>query len=168
MQLRALEPSDLNLLFALENDSDFWLSSSTRAPYSRVALKEHIALATRHDIYALRQLRLVAEKMIGERREAVGLVDLIDFSPEHHRAEVGIVVLPQYRRKGYGREILGSLEHYCRTILSLHQLYAYVPATNTASLALFAQSGYTTTAQLEDWLFYQGQYWTTHLLCLKL
>lgn len=168
MTLRALEPSDLHLLFSLENDASLWAHSSTRAPYSRVALKQYIARAAQHDLYALRQLRLVAETEVRGVKQAVALVDLIDFSPEHHRAEVGIVVLPEHRNRGYAYEALQLLADYCRTSLSLHQLYAYVPVDNTPSQALFLKAGYRTLTTLDDWLYYAGSYRAVTLLTFSL
>lgn len=168
MRLRALELSDLDLLFSLENDPSLWPSSSTRAPYSRVALKQHVLQATQHDIYALRQLRLVGEVEDRESWKAVALVDLIDFSPEHHRAEVGIVVLPAYRRQGCGIQALQLLADYARSALSLHQLYAYAPTLNVASQSLFAKAGYEEVAILKDWIYYGKTYHSVSFLHLKL
>lgn len=168
MRLRALELSDLDLLFAIENDPSLWPSSSTRAPYSRTALKQHILQAAQHDLYALRQLRLVGEVEERGSWKAVVLVDLIDFSPEHHRAEVGIVVLPDYRKQGCGLQALQLLADYARSTLSLHQLYAYVPCQNVASRALFAKAGYEDVAQLEDWIYYGKTYHSVRLLRLRL
>lgn len=164
MRLRALELSDLDLLFALENDESLWACGTTRTPYSRVALKRYILQAAQSDLYAQRQLRLVAEIEDQGQGEAVALVDLFEFSPEHHRAEVGIVVLPQYRQQGYGAEALLLLEDYSRRHLSLHQLYAYVPTHNTASLRLFQRMSYAQQACLKDWAYHNGQYEEVQLL----
>ena len=45
IKLRALEPEDLDVLFAAENDSNHWEFSGTLAPYSRDLLKKYIANA---------------------------------------------------------------------------------------------------------------------------
>ncbi len=37
--LRALEPEDLDFLFEVENNEDFWEVSATSAPFSRYLLK---------------------------------------------------------------------------------------------------------------------------------
>ena len=44
ISLRALEPEDLDLLYSIENNRNNWSVSSTTAPYSRYALKQHIAM----------------------------------------------------------------------------------------------------------------------------
>ena len=52
MILRAPEYSDLDLLFALENDPQQWITSNTRAPFSRAALKQFIVRSAQYDIFA--------------------------------------------------------------------------------------------------------------------
>ena len=100
MILRAPEYSDLDLFFALENDPQQWITSNTRAPFSRAALKQFIVRSAQYDIFALRQQRFVIELGDEGKEAAIGFVDLTDFSPEHHRAEVGILLLPAYREQG--------------------------------------------------------------------
>ena len=84
--------------------------------------------------------------------EVVGTVDLIEFTPLHGRAEVGIAILEDYRRRGYAHEELGLLCKYAFTQLHMHQLYAYVAADNEASLALFEACGFCRKVVLEQWL----------------
>ncbi|MEX2349435.1 MAG: GNAT family N-acetyltransferase, partial [Flavobacteriaceae bacterium] len=56
--LRALEPEDLDFLYTLENNPNFWEYSATQTPYSRFVLKQYLDNAFR-DIYEVKQLRLV-------------------------------------------------------------------------------------------------------------
>lgn len=147
--LRALEPEDLDWLYTLENDERLWAYGCSNVPYSRFALKTYIA-ESRHDIYADGQLRLV---ITSERDGTVyGCVDLTDFSPRHLRAEVGILLFPEWRGRGIALRVLRLLATYARDCLSLHQLYAVVSQTNVRAQHLFERAGYSRTAVLEDWL----------------
>ena len=56
--LRAMEPSDIDLIYKWENDTSLWTVSDTVAPYSREALMLYIANCA-NDIYANKQLRLM-------------------------------------------------------------------------------------------------------------
>ena len=49
-----------------------------------------------------------------------------NFDPRHQRAEIGLVVPVEYRRRGYGSAIVGRLIHTARHILHLHQVYVCV------------------------------------------
>ena len=40
--LRALEPSDLDFLYDIENDEKIWEISNTQTPYSKYLLKQYL------------------------------------------------------------------------------------------------------------------------------
>jgi diamine N-acetyltransferase len=149
VQLRALEPDDLDFLYALENDPGIWGVSDTLAPVSRHALREYLAHAAA-DFYVVRQLRLVVTTENDGR--AVGVADLFDFDPLHQRAGVGITILGAERRQGYARVALELMKQHARQVLRLHQLYATVEAENQASLRLFRQLGFREVGTRQQWL----------------
>ena len=95
--LRALEPTDLEFLYALENDTSVWHIGNTLTPYSRATLETYLENATL-DIYTVKQLRLV---ICNQADEAVGAIDLFDFDPLHQRAGVGVVVTAAHRGHGH-------------------------------------------------------------------
>lgn len=142
-----MEPEDLELLYVVENDPDLWNVGSSNTPYSYFALKEFIANTT-NDIYADKQLRLVVEV----DGEVAGLLDLMAFEPEHRRAEMGIVILEQFRQRGVAQRAMTMLFDYCRSKLHLHQVYAWVPEDNIPSCKLFQSLGFHATL-VRDWLF---------------
>jgi diamine N-acetyltransferase len=149
MLLRALEPDDLEFLYALENDPDIWGVSDTLAPVSRHALREYLEHATT-DFYVVRQLRLVVTTEFSN--QAVGVVDLFDYDPLHQRAGVGITILATERRHGYARQALELLKNHARNILRLHQIYATVGADNKASMKLFRTAGFRRVGTRHAWL----------------
>lgn len=145
---RALEPEDLEELYLIENDRELWDAGSTNVPYSKVYLMEYI-LSTKNDIYADRQLRLMAER---EGGRVVGIADLTNYDPRYRRAEVGIVVKKAYRSQGYATEILRRLLDYADNMLQLKQIYAIVSEHNTASIKAMERAGFQRSALLKDWL----------------
>ena len=60
IQLRALEPEDLNRLYRWENDSSIWSVSGTLMPFSKFILEEFVNQA-HQDIYTNKQLRLIID-----------------------------------------------------------------------------------------------------------
>lgn len=147
--LRALEDSDLEFLYALENDPRVWAVSDTLAPVSRHALREYLRHAGA-DFYETRQLRLVISA--GPGGSAVGILDLFQFEPLHQRAGVGITILATERRRGYAAAALAALLSYARQTLRLHQLFCTVAATNLASLRLFQKAGFRRVGVRRQWL----------------
>lgn len=147
--LRALEPTDLDFLYSLENDISVWQIGNTLTPYSKFVLEQYLENATL-DIYTIRQLRLII--CASSNREPVGAIDLFDFDPLHMRAGVGIVITEPYRGRGHAAEALSLLIQYCQKILQLHQLYCSVTASNHTSIRLFEKAGFSQVGTRSDWL----------------
>lgn len=158
-----MEPEDLELLYRIENDTTLWNVGATNVPYSRYALHDFIANSS-SDIYRDRQVRLMIENA---EHETIGIVDVVNFDPQHIRAEIGIVILGAYRNKGYGIRTLSQIEDYARNVLHLHQIYAIIGASNAVSIRLFNSLHYEQSARLLDWLF-DGKTFHDALLVQKL
>ena len=169
IQLRALEPSDLNCLYRWENDTTVWSVSGTLAPFSRYVLEQYLA-SSHQDIYTNKQLRLMIELnyMDEEDREGVrsiGCIDLFDFDPKNRRAGVGILIADRNDRgKGYATEALHLLVEYCFDVLDLHQVYSNVRVDNEQSVALFKKLGFEVTGLKQDWIFDGGRYYDEYTM----
>ena len=87
-----------------------------------------------------------------ESGETVGIIDLMNFSPQHSRAEVGIVIMKPHRHKGYATAAMEKLVAYARQTLHLHQLFLVAECENESRLQLFEKLGFVKTAQLKQWL----------------
>ena len=154
ISLRAMEPEDLELIYRLENDPDIWRWGTTTVPYSRFAVRQYLE-QNQNDLFADRQLRLVAvDEVTGL---PVGLADLFNFDPLHRRAEIGLLIVPDFRSKGLSHTILRQLEAYAERV-SMHQLYATIATANIPATRLFQKAGYGATAQLKDWLLLDGRW----------
>ena len=154
--LRALEPEDLELLFSIENNSEFWEVSTTTTPYSRFILKQYLENSHR-DIYEVKQLRLVICRTKDEK--PIGLIDLFDFEPKHKRAAIGILIEDKKDRgKGFGADALNVLCSFCFSQLDLHQVYASVGVENRASQRLFEKAGFSLVGIRKDWTLVNGQF----------
>ena len=117
VRLRAVEPEDLDRLYAWENDTDVWSVSGTTAPFSRAQLEAFILTQQQGDIFRTGQLRLIVETRAGNR--AVGAVDLFEFDPLHGRAGIGILIHgPENRRQGYASDTLATPANGWRCINS--------------------------------------------------
>lgn len=149
VNLRAIEPEDLDVLYQIENDEALWDVGITNVPYSRYTLHDYIAQSA-GDIYTDRQVRLMIEN---EQRQTVGIVDIVNFQPQHLRAEVGIVVQKPWRQRHYATAALEKVTAYAHKVLHLHQLYACVAEDNQVSLTLFGNAGFQRSAMLKEWLF---------------
>jgi diamine N-acetyltransferase len=164
IMLRAAEPEDLDLMYLIENDTELWAVGRSNVPYSRYALRQFIE-QTSNDINSDGQVRLVIA--FNENRNAIGFVDLQNFDPRHRRAEVGIVLLPEWQHQGLANEALDVLERYASKHLFIHQLYALVSVDNISAQSLFSNAGYKRTATLPHWLS-NGEGWQDAIVYQKI
>ncbi|MEO8532602.1 MAG: GNAT family protein [Flavobacterium sp.] len=154
--LRALEPNDLEFVYAMENDQSIWEVSNTQTPYSRFLVRQYLENANQ-DIYEAKQLRLAICQ--DEDFPAVGLIDLFEFDPKNNRAGVGIVIQDKENRKqNIGSEALELLIKYSFHNLNLHQLYANINVGNVASIALFTKFGFKEIGIKKDWILLNNEY----------
>ena len=155
VSLRALEPTDLDWLLALENDPAIWAVSNTLQPYSRHALWRYLN-AVDNDLRATGQLRLVVTRK--SDGTPLGCVDLFDYNATHSRAELSIVILAEHRGTGYAAETVEIVKRYAATWLDLNQLYIYVMTENEAVIRLFAEHGFERAGVLRQWVKAGGEY----------
>lgn len=146
-RLRALEPEDVEMMYAWENDPKIWGVSGTLAPFSRHTLTRFID-EQQFDIFQTRQQRLVIDDLDGK---TVGMLDLFEFDPQNLRAGIGIMIHDDRRNKGYAADALEVVCRYSREVLRLHQLWCSIGVDNGASLALFLGAGFAEVGVKRDW-----------------
>jgi diamine N-acetyltransferase len=148
ISLRALEPSDAELLYRWENNLKLWEVSFTQVPFSRFMLEEFVNSA-HSDIYTNKQLRLMVDKTGSS--ETIGIIDLFEFEPQHLRAGLGIYIHDSFRKTGCATECVELIKEYCFSTLFLKQVYVHVNISNTASIALFEKTGFTKNGLKKCW-----------------
>jgi len=151
LQLRALEPSDVDLLYKWENNAAIWHLSNTLTPFSRFALEQYV-LNAGDDIFTAKQLRFMIDLHKADPVMTIGCIDMFDFDPINMRAGVGIMIVEEEREKGYASESLDLILDYSFNLLRLHQLYANVIAVNTASLELFKKKKFEVIGIKKEWI----------------
>jgi diamine N-acetyltransferase len=155
--LRAIEPSDLELMHQWENNPAIWHLGRTVSPFSKYSIEEYIR-HVEHDIFTTRQLRFVIEQL-REPRKTIGYIDLYEFDPLHRRAGVGVLIGDEAeRRKRNASEALRTLIHYSFRILNLRQLFCFIPENNFPSKTLFGNNGFKEAGILQDWLLVSGEW----------
>ncbi len=151
INLRALEPEDIEYLYLWENNPEVWQISNTYAPFSKYILRKYLE-DSHLDIYQTKQLRMVIELVGQNGVRPIGAVDLFDFDPHHLRAGIGILIADKSeRKKGYGKTALKLFIDYGFDILKLHQLYCNITVSNNDSLELFEKMGFSIIGLKKEW-----------------
>ncbi|MDE5875558.1 MAG: GNAT family N-acetyltransferase, partial [Muribaculaceae bacterium] len=149
LHLRALEPSDADFLYEVENDHEAWRYSDTVAPLSRKVLREY-ALTYDADPFSAGQLRLIISEE--GNSNLIGIIDLYDVTSRHQRAFIGIYICKEFRKKGYAEEAIRLIEEYAHNTLHLNQLGAKVDESHETVVKLFSNLGYKQSGRLEEWI----------------
>ena len=149
LKLRALEPEDLEQLYAIENNLDDWEFSCMNAPFSHYALRDYIA--NQHcDLTIDQQVRLVVCDDENEQ-QVIGLADLFNYDARHRRAEIGLVIGSAFRNKGYATEAAKLLVDYASRTCLLDQIYAFISKDNEQCCRIFFKIGFNRVSILKNW-----------------
>jgi diamine N-acetyltransferase len=147
--LRAVEPSDIEVLMLWENNPEFWHIGNILTPFSKHLLEQYIQNA-HLDIFTTKQYRFVITTCANG--DPIGAIDLFDFDPLHQRCGVGILIAhPDNRQKGYATEALQLLKSYAFKTLLVNQLFCNIESSNKSSLRLFTKAGFEITGCKKAW-----------------
>ena len=152
--LRALEPTDVELLYRWENDPAIWKISQTQKPFSHYTLQMFVEVS-REELNKTGQLRLMVDLLPEEADQipqTIGIVDIFEYDPFHQKAGLGILIHQDYRGNQYAHELLDLTLEYLFSTLLLHQVYCNIQEDNEISLNLFKKHGFQIVGLQKDWI----------------
>ncbi|PLX05760.1 MAG: GNAT family N-acetyltransferase [Marinilabiliales bacterium] len=155
IKLRKPEPEDLEFLYTLENNPDYWFVSDSKSPYSKWQLKLHIENSI-YDIYANKEIRLIIEEK--ETNKSIGIIDLFEFEPFHSRIGLGILILEEFRNKGIADKSIKLATDYCFKVLEINQIWCNIDSENLVSIKLFENAGFKKSGVLSQWKLQNGEF----------
>ncbi|MDF7813032.1 GNAT family N-acetyltransferase [Hymenobacter sp. YC55] len=91
-------------------------------------------------------------------QELLGTIGLWRIMAEHHRAEVGYGLHPDYWQQGIMSEALAAVLDFGFQQLKLHSVEANVNPNNTASRRLLEKHGFVMEAHFRQNYFFRGQF----------
>lgn len=160
LKLRSIEPSDLNLLLAIENDSEEWVQSENYTPFSKTVMESYVR--GEHDLVKFGQYRFMIE--LKNTIETVGCIDLFNYSSIHSRAGIGIYIVEKHRSNGYARKALSLISSYCKEVLNIELLYCSILESNKSSLSVFKSENFEETGERKSWAKVGGKRVSVKLL----
>ena len=145
--LRSLQVSDLDFLFEVENNTDNWKYGTENKQYTKEELTNYIANA-KQDIATAGQYRFV----IDFRNTSIGFIDLFDYTI--NSAGVGVIIVKNYRRRGFAKEALQLLCTYSFKTLNLKRLDCNIEKDNLRSIKLFISCGFKEVREKEEFKYF--------------
>ncbi len=91
----------------------------------------------------------------------IGTIGFYYIKPEHYRAEIGYMLLPEFQGKGYVTEAIAAVVNYGFKAMGLHSIEAVVDPENIASCAVLEKCGFVKEAYFKENEFYNGKFLDT-------
>jgi ribosomal-protein-alanine N-acetyltransferase len=91
----------------------------------------------------------------------IGIIGHYRIKPEHYRAEVGYMLLPEYNGKGIVSEALQKVVEYGFKEMQLHSIEAILDPKNTGSEKVLLKNGFVKEAHLLENEYYDGRFLDT-------
>ena len=153
--LRRVVNEDVNEIFALRSDKE------TMKYIPRPLVK------TMED--ALAHIAMIDEKIenneginwaitLKNDPKMIGLIGHYKIKPEHFRAEIGYMLLPEYHGKGIITEAIQETVKYGFEIMQLHSVEAIIDPENLTSEKVLQKSGFVKEAHLKENEYYEGRF----------
>ncbi|WP_304196340.1 GNAT family N-acetyltransferase [Flavobacterium alvei] len=91
----------------------------------------------------------------------IGIIGLYRIKPEHFRAEIGYMLLPEYHGKGIVSEAINEVVKYGFDVIKLHSIEAIIDPENFASEKVLQKNGFVKEAHLKENEYYEGKFLDT-------
>ncbi|TCO62737.1 GNAT family N-acetyltransferase [Actinocrispum wychmicini] len=158
--LRPFTEDDLEPLYAIQGREDVHEYLYT-SPRTRDEVRERLAERVTYTKLAAEGDILLLAVMLGDT--LIGDVHLRWVNEEHKQGEVGYVLHPDHRGKGYAAEATRPLIVVGFETLGLHRIAAHMDGRNTASARVVEKLGMRHEAHLVENEFVKGE-WTDEVV----
>ena len=91
----------------------------------------------------------------------IGIIGHYRIKPDHFRAEVGYMLLPEYNGKGIITEAVQEVVKYGFNEMKLHSIEAIIDPENFGSEKVLQKCGFVKEAHLRENEFYEGRFLDT-------
>ena len=155
LTLRRVLPSDVKEMFELRSNPE------TMKYIPRPLLTNHEE--------ALAHIQMMEDKI--ETNEGInwaitlkgddkllGVIGHYRIKPEHYRAEVGYMILPEYHGKGITTEAVQCVVDYGFNTMQLHSIEGVIAPENEASQRVLQKCGFVKEAHFKENEFYDGKF----------
>lgn len=158
LYLRRVIKEDVNEIFALRSDQEVM----KYIPRPLVKTEED----------ALAHIAMIDEKInsneginwaitLKNNPKLIGIIGHYRIRPEHFRAEIGYMLLPEHQGKGIISEAIKEVVRYGFEVMKLHSIEAIIDPENFASEKVLQKNGFVKEAHLKENEYYEGRFLDT-------
>ncbi len=156
-----------------ENDAkDFFAIRSNQLIMEK--LDKELAPSIEEVMLLIRKIENAIESNLGinwalclkEDNKLIGVVGFHNIYKDHHRADIGYALLPEFQRKGIMKEAIEVMINFAFKELKLHSIEAKVNPNNQASIKLLSAFGFEKEAILKQSYYFKQQFLDTAIYSL--
>jgi [ribosomal protein S5]-alanine N-acetyltransferase len=155
LSLRQINNNDENEIFILRSDPNIMKYiprplARSLADVSQLIEKINIGLTNNESINWAITLK--------NDNKLMGIIGYVRMAKEHHRAEVGYILHPDFHGKGIMREALTAVIDYGFSIMKLHSIEAIINPDNISSEKLLQKNKFIKEAHFKENFFHDGKF----------
>lgn len=98
--------------------------------------------------------------------KCIGIMGFYRTQPEHFRTELGYMIVPEHKGKGYVTEAVKTLIDFAFNQLNFHSIEAVIDARHSASERILIKNGFTKEAHFKENFFYNNEFTDTVIYSL--
>jgi ribosomal-protein-alanine N-acetyltransferase len=153
--LRRVNENDVNEVFALRSNPETMKYIPRPLVKSTDDALEHIAMI---------ESKITNNEGINwaitykDNPKLIGIIGHYRIKPEHFRAEVGYMLLPEFNGKGIVTEAVQEVVKYGFNEMKLHSIEAIIDPENFGSEKVLQKCGFIKEAHLKENEFYEGRF----------
>jgi RimJ/RimL family protein N-acetyltransferase len=159
---RATEKSDLEILKQLHNDF------STFSNLATIDLANNLDQEKWWDSLSNNRndKRYVIVKA-DQPEFVIGRLRIQNIDRQNQNCEVGMDIMPELRRQGYGRKSYKMLLEFLFLHYNMHMVYLRVVDFNQRGKELYRKIGFNETGHFKEFFYRNGKYWDYFIFCLS-
>lgn len=161
--LRRVDKNDANEVFALRSDPENMKYIPRPLVKTTEEALEHIAMI---DSKIETNEGINWAITLKGNPKLIGIIGHYRIKPEHFRAEIGYMLLPEFHGKGFVSEAISKVVEYGFNEMKLHSIEAIIDPENTASAAVLEKNNFVKEAHLKENEFYDGKFLDTVIYSL--
>lgn len=158
LYLRRIANEDVNEIFALRSDKETMKYVPRPLAKTLEDAMEHISLI---DSKIETNEGINWAITLKNNPKLIGIIGHYRIKPEHYRAEIGYMLLPEYHGKSIITEAIKEVVKYGFKVMKLHSIEAIIDPENLASEKVLQKNGFIKEAHLKENEFYEGRFLDT-------
>ena len=100
-----------------------------------------------------------------ENNNMIGMAGLWRIIKEHHRAEIGYTLSPDFWNKGLMTEVIREIIRFGFDEMNLHSIEANINPENLASIKILEKNNFRKEAYFRENYFYNGKFLDSVIYC---